>query len=131
MTVVDTNAVAYLVIQGQFTRQTESARSRDPDWRVPGLFVHEWLNVVTRHVEERFLGRDEAIRAYRRGLALVKIDARPPDPVRVLNLHASSGCTSYDLQFVALADDLRVKLLTADNEVLKAFPDLAVDLKLI
>lgn len=37
----------------------------------------------------------------------------------------ASGCTAYDCEFVVLAKDLDVKLITLDRAVLKAFPDVA------
>ena len=123
MIVVDTNAVAYLVIKGVRTPQSEAVRARDADWHVPGLFRHEWLNVVTRYVEEELLTRDEAVRAYRRGVSLVKIDDASPDPIRIINLHLASGCSSYDCQSVAEAEKLGAKLVT-----LEAFSDTAIDI---
>lgn len=51
-------------------------------------------------------------------------DYRVP-PAWVLELAAQSGCTAYDCEFVALARELGVPLLTADKGVLKAFPAVA------
>jgi predicted nucleic acid-binding protein len=44
----------------------------------------------------------------------------------VLSLAAQSGCSAYDCEFVALAQDLRVPLVTTDRQILKAFPTVAV-----
>jgi len=44
----------------------------------------------------------------------------------VLELAARSGCSAYDCEFVALARDLGVSLITADRRVLRAFPGIAV-----
>jgi predicted nucleic acid-binding protein len=126
MIVVDTNVVSYLVIHGVHSARAEAVRARDGDWHVPMLFRHEWLNVVTVHMRHKLLDRDDALRAYRRGIAMVKIDEAVPDPLQVLNLHMGSRCSSYDCQFVALAIDLDVKLVTIDQEVLDAFPDIAL-----
>jgi len=46
----------------------------------------------------------------------------------VLDLAAASGCSAYDCEFVALARDLRVPLVTLDGAVLRAFGDVAVSL---
>jgi len=43
----------------------------------------------------------------------------------VLRLAASSGCSAYDCKFVAAAQQLGVRLITADQALLTAFPDLA------
>jgi predicted nucleic acid-binding protein len=46
----------------------------------------------------------------------------------VLELAVSSGCSTYDCEFVVLARNLAIKLVTMDRKVLDAFPDLAVPL---
>jgi predicted nucleic acid-binding protein len=129
MIVADTNMIAYLVIPGQMTSLAEAARARDGDWRAPSLFASEWLNVVATHLRAGIFDRDEALRVYRRGLSMVMAHATRPDPVHVLNLTAQSGCTSYDCEFVALADDLGVPLVTADQKVVVAFPRSVVGLR--
>lgn len=48
------------------------------------------------------------------------------DGKAVLSLALDSGCSAYACEFVWLARDVRVPLLTADRQVLGAFPDTAV-----
>jgi predicted nucleic acid-binding protein len=129
MIVADTNVVASLLIHSDLSTKAEALRAKDHDWHVPSLFVHEWLNVVTLNVMTAKFERDEGLRVFRRGLAMVKVASSLPDPLRVLNLHLSSGCSSYDCQFVDLAQQLRVALYTSDREVLRSFPDVAAALK--
>jgi len=126
--VVDTNVVSYFVIAGAHTQRAEAVRSRDVDWLVPGLFVHEWLNVVSKHVRLGLFDRDEALRVYRRGTSLVQIEASTPDPVAIFNLVKQSGCSSYDCEFVALVHAHRARLVTTDQELLAAFPDVTESL---
>ncbi len=38
---------------------------------------------------------------------------------------ATAGCSAYDCEFVVLARELRVRLVTFDTEVLQSFPDTA------
>jgi predicted nucleic acid-binding protein len=46
----------------------------------------------------------------------------------VLSLAASSNCSAYDCEFVALAMDLNVPLVTTDRQILSAFADIAIPL---
>lgn len=48
----------------------------------------------------------------------------------VLPLAARSGCSAYDCEFVALAQDLGIAFITSDRQVLAAFPTAAVSLDL-
>lgn len=44
---------------------------------------------------------------------------------RVLQLVATSPCSAYDCEYVALADELGVTLVTSDAQVLRHFPQVA------
>ena len=44
----------------------------------------------------------------------------------VLRLADASGRSGYDAEYVRLAEDLGLRLLTTDGPVLEAFPDVAV-----
>ena len=48
----------------------------------------------------------------------------------VLELAADSGCSAYDCEFVSLARELGVNLVTVDRQILRAFPGIALDLEL-
>ena len=50
----------------------------------------------------------------------------PVSPWHVLELTLASNCTAYDCEFVALAKELGVKLVTLDQQILTEFPGIAV-----
>jgi predicted nucleic acid-binding protein len=52
-----------------------------------------------------------------------------PSAEDILDLVAESGCTSYDCEFIALAMQLGITLVTADKQLLKQFPNLALSLE--
>jgi predicted nucleic acid-binding protein len=51
------------------------------------------------------------------------------DSARVLSLAQRSGCSAYDCEFVALAEDLGARLVSNDGAVLRAFRTVAVPLR--
>lgn len=128
MIVADVNLLAYLLVPGPQTAQSERVRAKEKVWVVPALLPHELLNVLARYVRRGDIIRDEAIRAYRRGLAMVEISVMNPDPIAVLGLAERSGCTTYDAEYVWLAQELDLPFVTADREVVRAFPGTATDL---
>ena len=76
-----------------------------------------------------------AARRHRRSLnneAIVCLAAHdePVASEQVLQLATSSGCSAYDCEFVAAAQQLGVPLVTEDRAILTAFPDLARSLDL-
>lgn len=44
----------------------------------------------------------------------------------VLQLARRSGCSGYDCEYVSLAQHIGTKLVTADRQVLAAFPETAI-----
>jgi len=48
--VVDVNVVAYFLIEGEHTERARELWRRDPDWRLPPLWRHEYLNVLATFV---------------------------------------------------------------------------------
>ena len=61
---------------------------------------------------------------HRSGAALAAHD-EPVASEQVLQLATSSGCSAYDCEFVAAAQQLGVPLVTEDRAILTAFPGLA------
>lgn len=42
---------------------------------------------------------------------------------QVYDLAAKSNCSSYDCEFISLAEDLDIKLITMDKQILRTFPN--------
>ena len=129
MIVADTNLIVYLFLQTERTAAAEAAFGRDPDWVAPLLWRSEFRNALATQVRRGDLVLADALamadRAERR---MVGREFRVASTM-VLSLAATSGCTAYDCEFVALAQGLGVRLVTDDRPVIAAFPSMALSLE--
>jgi predicted nucleic acid-binding protein len=126
--VVDTNVVAALVLRGRDYEAARSLLRRDDDWSAPRLWRSEFLNLLSTLLRSEQLDLDAAVDLAREAEdRLAEREYSVPSAI-VLRLAAESGCTAYDCEFVAVARELGVRLVTQDAQVLKAFPKVAVRL---
>lgn len=79
-----------------------------------------WQRLLTT---ETILSVSEAWRAHGLADQLFASQEYSVPGVRVLHLVASSACSANDCEYVALAEELGVPLVTADRQLLRAFPD--------
>ena len=128
MIVVDTNVVAYLYLESEFTARAEAQLKRDPDWAVPLLWRSEFRNILAGVVRRRTLSFDQACQILSEAESLLAGGEHEVGSQQVLKLVRDSDCSAYDCEFVVLAMQLGVKLVTMDNKLLRAFPKLALPL---
>jgi predicted nucleic acid-binding protein len=128
MIVVDTNVLAYLAIEGEKTALADQAYCQDSDWVVPNLWSSEFLNVLALYLRKNLITLDKALLILGRAYEFISTEYQVYGP-HILELVLSSKCSAYDCEFVALAKELNVKLLTEDKQILEQFPEQAVSLK--
>jgi predicted nucleic acid-binding protein len=126
--VVDTNVLAYLYLPGKYSAAAEKLLLRDAEWAVPRLWRSEFCNVLATYLRSKLLKLDEAQALWSRARALVADHEYEVVPTEVLRLAHSSGCSAYDCEFIALAEHLDVKVVSADAKLCKAFAQRAVAL---
>lgn len=126
MIVVDTNLVAYLLGEGPMLTQAEEVLRKDPEWLAPALWRSEFRNVLAGMVRRGLLDLPGALAYWNEADSLVGIPGEQAESAEILRLAQASGCTAYDCEFVALAKRLGVPLVTADSQVLRAFPEIAL-----
>ena len=129
MIVADTNLFAYLYIRGEQTSLAEAVFLRDPVWSAPLLWRSEFRNILAGLVRKKTLTLPVAVDLLRETEGWMKGREYTVLSHHVLDLATRSGCSAYDCEFVALAEDLSVKLVTNDRQILKAFPGNTVSLK--
>lgn len=128
MIVVDPNVLAYLYLPGQYTEAAEGLFQRDSDWHAPILWRSEYRNILTGYMGRGSLTLEQAWAIQREVEGLLDGAEHEPDSRRVLELVASSSCSAYDCEFVALAEELEVAPVTMDAKLIKAFPNVVQSL---
>jgi predicted nucleic acid-binding protein len=128
MIVADTNVISYLLLAGERTSEALKALEKDPIWVAPYLWRSEFCNVLAGYVRKNLLTRQVAQNNLEHALYLLRGKEYSISPKRVLELAVTSTCTAYDCEFVALAQDLDLKLVTLDKQILAQFPGTALAL---
>mgnify|MGYP006362116885 FL=1 len=129
MIVADTNLIAYLMIEGDFTPQAELVYQLDSNWIAPYLWRSEFRNILALYLRKNYLSMAEAKTIMAQGEALMKNKEFELDSASILKMIENSTLSAYDCEYVVLAKKLGIHLITNDKKILKSFPDLAVSLE--
>ena len=128
MIVADTNLICYLLLTGERTSEALKALEKDPNWVAPTLWRSGFCNVLGGCVRNKLLTGQAAQAILEHALLLLRGKEYCLSPKRNLELTFASTCSAYDCEFVALAQDLGVKLVTVDKQILAQFPGTALAL---
>ena len=127
MIVADTNLTVYLFITGDQTHLAQMVLDKDPHWIVPPLWQSEFRNVLASYIR-RGMAPEQAKNIFQSAIQMLENRQVLPPNDEVFILVSESSCTAYDCEFVALARQLNIKLVTADKQLWKQFPDWAISL---
>jgi len=128
MIVVDTNIIGYLYLTSERSYQAEQALLKDAHWIAPLLWRSEFRNVLALYIRKNILSLEDAIRILEAASTLMQGNEYEVASLQVMQLVAESTCSAYDCEFVALAQDLNIQLVTVDKRILEQFPKLAISL---
>jgi len=129
MIVVDTNIIAYLFISGEYSKHAENVLFKDPQWAAPLLWRSELRSVLSQYIKKALLSLADAVDIMENASQLMENNEYDVNSRLVLTLAEQSSLSAYDCEFIALARDLRVKLVTADQKIAEAFPELTLPLQ--
>jgi predicted nucleic acid-binding protein len=125
--VADVNTIAYLWIPGEMTSLAEAALVKDPEWVAPQLWRSEFRNVLAQYYRKKLIGRNVMSRCLQGAESQIKSYTVPSS--LIIQKVMESSCSTYDCEYVALAESLRVKLVTADKQICRQFPEIAISLR--
>jgi predicted nucleic acid-binding protein len=128
MIVVDTNIIIHIHVHSERTSLAVQALEKDPYWVAPPLWQSEFRNVMIGYIRRHILKLEDAKLVTKSALKTMEDREILPPSDLVLDLAAVSKCSAYDCEYVALAKHLNIKLLTGDKEILRSFPETAVEL---
>ena len=125
MIVVDTNVLVNFSVESNASPFARALFEIDPVWYAPYLWRSELRNALSLLIRHGDLPLEEALDAIYEAERLMYGREKFVDPEHVMQLVANSTCTAYDCEFVALAQELGVPLVTTDKQILRDFPQIA------
>lgn len=129
MIVVDTNLIAYCWLNGPHTGAAQAVRARDPDWHVPILWRSEFRSVLAGYMRHGAFGLRQAQHIMSTAETELADAEHEIDSRQVLELAQQSKLSGCDCEYVVLARALGAALITADKAVLRAVPDVAMNMQ--
>ncbi|MBS0592002.1 MAG: type II toxin-antitoxin system VapC family toxin [Proteobacteria bacterium] len=121
MIVVDTNVVAYLLIEGDRTADARALKRADPDWRSEPFLLVEFSNLLATQVRGKALSVADAAALLTLAAQQVTGWAEVPH-AEALAVALRWKLSAYDARFIACAQRLEVPLVTEDARLRAAAP---------
>jgi len=128
MIVVDTNVIGYLFLSSVHAQSVEKALKKDSEWAAPILWRSEFRNVLALYLRKNLVTLRQAQQIMDGALNLLRGQEYEVSSYEVLRLTSESKCSAYDCEFIAVANDLNVPLVTLDKQLLREFPSVALAL---
>ncbi|MEX0720579.1 MAG: type II toxin-antitoxin system VapC family toxin [Balneolaceae bacterium] len=126
MIVVDTNVIASMWVPNDMDEWVYKVLKKDDDWVAPLLWRSEFRNVLSIYLRKGILELSVVLQAIEEAEQLMDANEFEVNSTQVMSLVSDSSCSAYDGEFVALADDLNVPLVTFDKKIVREFPDIAI-----
>ncbi len=129
MIVVDTNIISYLLIPNDtYNPLAEALYQKDSRWSSPFLWRYEFMSVLRIYLRKNLIDAAGCKLIYKEAMDLVV--SRPiSDFDAVFNIVQNSSVSSYDCEFVALAMQSKLPLITEDKKIIREFPHIALSIE--
>jgi predicted nucleic acid-binding protein len=127
MVLVDTNILAYLMIEGDRTAAAQQLFARDADWCSEAFVMVEFSNVIATYVRSRALSQAQGAQLLAEAHALVP-NMHNVDHGQALETAMQYGISVYDARLISLGRQLKLKLVTEDTKLQAAVPSWTLSL---
>lgn len=118
MIVVDNNVLVYATLEAytpELNALAQKLRQRDPHWILPTLWRHEYLNTLNNYVRHDLVSVSTASNLWLEAYSRFHNQEAPVDFVATLKNAHQYGLSSYDAQYLTLAESHNCPLITEDK----------------
>lgn len=129
MIVVDTNIISYLLIPNErYNDLADALYRKDNNWIAPVLWRYELLSVLSLYFRQKIIDASGCRSIYQEAREMV--GSRPVSAFKALfDIIKASDLSAYDSEFVALAVETKLPLITEDKKILREFPQTACSIQ--
>lgn len=121
MIVADTNLIAYFLIEGDLTSEAEAVYQKDADWIAPYLWRSEFRNILALYLRQDLISLEEAKEIMNQAETLLLGKEYEVDSESIIDLAKISRLSAYDCEYITLAQDLSLNLVTSDRKILQKY----------
>lgn len=128
MQLIDTNILAYLLIAGDRTSAAQGLYARDADWRSEAFVLVEFSNILCTYLRSFAITMAQSVQLLANATALLPVLANV-DHAFALEIASQFGLSAYDARFIALAKQMKTRLVTEDKKLQAAAPEWTISLE--
>jgi predicted nucleic acid-binding protein len=128
MIAVDSNILAYLLIDGGRTTEARLLLERDPDWHSDAFSLVELTNILATTIRVGDLDVSRATIALVEAQAVISAGLHAVAHSEALTLANRFRVSAYDARYLGVALALGVPLVSEDRRLRTAAPDLTQSL---
>ena len=125
MIVADTNIISYFLLPTPYSDLVDKLYKLDPEWIAPTLWRSEFRNVLALYLRKEIITLEKALQLQDTAESIMSNSEYDVSSAQVLALVDQSNCSSYDCEFIALAQHFNIPLVTQDKKVLREFPSIS------
>jgi predicted nucleic acid-binding protein len=118
---VDTNILAYLMIEGDRTAAAQKLFERDSDWCSEAFAMVEFSNILATYIRTKALTQTQGVRLLTEAQALMSTLHNIAN-MQALETAIEYEISVYDARFISLSKHLKQKLVTEDMKLRAAVP---------
>ena len=115
MIIVDTDILAYSLIEGDRSEMAQRLRKLDPDWRAPQLWRAEFVSVVNKYLKAKYFSLADAHDVLTAATKIFDGIDMPVEMSTILSIAMVTGASTYDAHFLALAQRTGKPLVTGEK----------------